>query len=145
MNLLGGKRAIVIGCGTFGSTVAVVLSRLGYKTTVIDKNERAFNKLSPDFDGETILGDGTNCTLLKKHGAKSASVIVCVTNSDTANMLAAEVGSQICGCTNVYARIKSEALAEVLDEYDVDVISPQYAFAKELCLQAGFNVAKAGL
>lgn len=143
--LLGGKRAIVIGCGTFGAMAAAVLSRVGYKTTIIDLDDKSFDKLAADFDGETIEGDGTDCALLRKHGAKASTLMVCATSNDTTNMLSAEIGTQILGCTNVYARIKSEAIAEVLEEFDVEVICPQRAFAKELCLQAGLSSSKAGL
>lgn len=145
MSLLGMKRAIVVGCGSFGAATASALCRLGFKTTVIDMNDNSFNGLAPDFDGETVTGDGTCTQTLLDCGARTASVLVCATNRDTANMLAAEAGSEMCGCPNVFARIKNEAIAAVLEKHDVEVICPQRAFVGELCVQAGFDSVKAGL
>lgn len=145
MTSMGAKHAIVIGCGTYGAAAATVLFNLGYKTTVIDPNARSFSKLDAYFDGETFVGDGASCATLDKCGAKDAALMVCTASHDTTNMLAAEIATQIYGCPRVFACVKNEALAEVLEDFDVNVICPQHAFAKELCLQAGLNLEKAGL
>lgn len=144
MSLLGGKRAVVVGCGSFGAASATALCKLGYKTVVIDMDVSSFNRLDSDFEGDTVAGDGTSFSMLKECGLKATSVLVCATGRDTANMLAAEVGSEVCGCANVYARIKNEALAEVLESHDVEVICPQRVLVKELCQQAGFDFGKVG-
>ncbi|ACV21471.1 Trk system potassium uptake protein trkA [Slackia heliotrinireducens] len=140
MSLLGGKRAVVVGCGSFGAAAAGALCRLGYKTSVIDMDVSAFNRLSPDFEGDTITGDGTSFAVLKDSGVQTASLLVCATSHDTANMLAAEVGSDVCGCANVFARINNQAIASVLENHNVEVICPHQVLVKELCVQAGFNV-----
>ena len=45
-----------MGCGRVGSSLADGLSRIGHDVAVIDRDSAAFNRLSPEFAGERVLG-----------------------------------------------------------------------------------------
>ncbi|HDG61937.1 MAG TPA: TrkA family potassium uptake protein, partial [Thermotoga sp.] len=45
---------IVVGCGKMGSIIANYASSEGHNVVVIDKDEKAFDMLSPEFSGFTI-------------------------------------------------------------------------------------------
>ncbi|HET9889726.1 MAG TPA: NAD-binding protein, partial [Mycobacterium sp.] len=51
-------RVVVMGCGRVGSSVADGLSRIGHDVAVIDRDSTAFNRLSPEYAGERVLGQG---------------------------------------------------------------------------------------
>ena len=51
-------RIIVVGCSLFGCAVAQALSAAGHDVIVVDMQEDALDGLGPDFDGETLTGDG---------------------------------------------------------------------------------------
>jgi trk system potassium uptake protein len=49
---------VVIGCGRVGSELAGALEQSDHSVAVVDKNERAFRRLSKDFAGTKVVGFG---------------------------------------------------------------------------------------
>lgn len=68
-------RAVVVGYGRFGQTVAQMLLGSGCGVTIIDKKPAQI-ELSRIFDTKVYYGDGTRLDLLRRAGADEASVIV---------------------------------------------------------------------
>ena len=58
-------RIIVVGCSLFGCAVAQALSAAGHDVIVVDMQEDALDGLGPDFDGETLTGDGKSALVLE--------------------------------------------------------------------------------
>ena len=59
-------RIIVVGCSLFGCAVAQALSAAGHDVIVVDMQEDALDGLGPDFDGETLTGDGKSALVLEE-------------------------------------------------------------------------------
>ena len=49
---------VVVGCGRVGSGVAMQLEQAGHTVSVVDRNKRSFDRLSPEFKGTKIVGSG---------------------------------------------------------------------------------------
>ena len=79
MGLFRIRRAVVVGCGDFGSAVAEKLSSVGYSVTAIDKDASAFNGFASRFGGEMVLGDGSDVTVLEEHGVRDACLLAACT------------------------------------------------------------------
>jgi monovalent cation:proton antiporter-2 (CPA2) family protein len=68
------SRAIVVGYGRFGQTVAQMLVGTGSAVTLIDKKPAQI-EISSRFDTKVYYGDGTRLDLLHRAGAEEANVI----------------------------------------------------------------------
>jgi monovalent cation:proton antiporter-2 (CPA2) family protein len=68
------SRAIVVGYGRFGQTVAQMLVGTGSAVTLIDKKPAQI-EISSRFDTKVYYGDGTRLDLLRRAGAEEANVI----------------------------------------------------------------------
>lgn len=67
-------RAIIVGYGRFGQTVAQLLTGSGFAVTLIDRKPAQI-ELSGRFDTKVYYGDGTRLDLLRRAGGEEANVI----------------------------------------------------------------------
>ena len=75
-------RAIVVGYGRFGQTVAQMMNGLGHAVTLIDKKPAQI-ELSRQFDTKVYYGDGTRLDLLLRAGGEEACAIAfCMDDPD---------------------------------------------------------------
>lgn len=137
MELLIDKKAdqdytIVIGCGRLGANLANTLSDEGGNVLIIDKSKDAFRKLSPSFGGLSISGDATDLDVLQEAQIKKASVVVAVTNSDNANIMAAQIARELFQIKRVIARLYDPERECVYREFGIDTICPAILSAKEI-------------
>ena len=96
---------IVVGCGRVGSRLSNMLSDSGHNVCVIDRNPDSFANLGGAFNGSTLQGVGFDEELLMHAGAADCDVVAAVTQSDTTNLMVAEVASRLCGVPHVIARL----------------------------------------
>jgi len=96
---------IVVGCGRVGSELANMLSRRGHNVVIIDTEAEAFKRLGATFNGITLRGFGYDEELLIEAGIEKCDAFAAVTNSDSANMMAAEIASRIYHIDRVVVRL----------------------------------------
>lgn len=96
---------VVMGCGRVGARVATNLSNNGHDVSVVDTDSRAFQRLPPDFRGETIIGTGIDEDVLRSAGIESAHAFIAVTNGDNRNIMAAQVAKMVFNVPEVICRI----------------------------------------
>lgn len=137
MELLMDKKAdedytIVIGCGRLGANLANTLSDEGGNVLIIDKNKEAFRKLSPSFGGLSIAGDATDLDVLQEAQISKASVVVAVSNSDNANIMAAQIARELFHIERVIARLYDPERECIYREFGIDTICPAILSAKEI-------------
>src|SRR5262245_32522995 len=80
-------RVVVMGCGRVGSSLADGLSRIGHDVAVIDRDSTAFNRLSPEFAGERVLGQGFDRDVLLSAGVEGADAFAAVSSGDNSNII----------------------------------------------------------
>jgi len=101
-------KSIVVGCGRAGAQVAITLWQEGNQVTVVDTEPEAFLLLPKDMrelDGVTILGDGTQDSVLVRAGIKDCAVFVVTTSNDNCNALAAQKAKRIFGVPKCVCRV----------------------------------------
>jgi trk system potassium uptake protein TrkA len=98
-------KAVIMGCGRVGARVATLLDNTGNDVSVIDTNSAAFNRLSANFGGETIIGTGIDEDVLRRAGIEGADVFVAVTNGDNRNIMASQVAQLVFEVPEVICRI----------------------------------------
>jgi len=98
-------KVLILGCGRVGSTLASMLDRSGHSVSVLDQISDAFQRLSPDFGGETYVGNGVDEDILIRAGIKEADAFVAVTNGDNRNIMASQIAKEIFHVNKVMCRI----------------------------------------
>jgi trk system potassium uptake protein TrkA len=101
----GAMHLIIIGCGRVGSALANAGSRAGHDVVVIDTDPGAFRLLGAGFNGLTLRGTGCDEAGLREAGIERCDAFVAATDSDSANMMAAEIASRIFGVPRVVVRL----------------------------------------
>ena len=115
---------IVAGCGRLGSHIAEFYSAQGLDVVVIDRDETAFERLSSDFSGFTIPGSVAEFGVLGKAGLDKADLFVAVTESDTLNIMCAELALRYFKVPRVFARVYEPSLEEFCLSLGVLAVSP---------------------
>lgn len=116
-------KVIIVGCGKFGSGVAISLSKKGHKVTVIDTDQEAFKFLGKDFIGETIVGTGFDRNILEKAQIRMADAIVACSKSDEANALIGRISRNIYKVPRVISRLYDPRRAEIYRSLGIQTIS----------------------
>src|ERR1700709_462883 len=86
-----------MGCGRVGSSVADGLSRIGHDVAVIDSDQAAFSRLSPQFTGERVFGLGFDRDVLLKAGIEGADAFAAVSSGDNSNIISARLARETFG------------------------------------------------
>ena len=115
-------RVIIIGCGRVGARTAAELDQRGDHVTVIDIDQRAFNRLPSTFGGVTERGDGADEDVLRAAGAELADLLMALTEGDNRNALAAQLGKHVFGIPRVIAKINDPVRAEAYRTLGLETI-----------------------
>lgn len=117
-------KIVILGCGRVGSTLATMLDRAGHTISVIDYSSDAFQRLRPDFNGTTIVGNGVDEEVLIRAGIKEADAFVAVTNGDNRNIMASQIAKEIFRVKKVMCRIYDPIREETYHELGLETVSP---------------------
>lgn len=117
-------KIVILGCGRVGSTLANMLDQSGHEVSVIDYSSEAFQRLSPDFKGETIPGNGVDEEILIRAGIKEADAFAAVTNGDNRNIMASQIAKEIFNVKKVMCRIYDPIREETFRELGMETICP---------------------
>ncbi len=133
------KEYFILGCGTFGATVAKHLDQAGVNIVVVDNNKEVIEKAGKKYS-YAICADTTNIDVLKDLGiAKAACIILGISNVEDsittcANLIQLGVQGVIIG------RAKNELHARVLRTLGVERVSlPIQESAELVALRALYN------
>jgi trk system potassium uptake protein TrkA len=108
----GLTRTVIIGCGRVGAELAGRLSAAGHAVIVIDVSTEAFGRLSEDFGGQAIRGDGTDEDVLRRAGVEGADNLFALTEGDNRNVLTAQLAAESLGVRNVVAKVNDPVRAD---------------------------------
>lgn len=125
------RRAMVAGCGRVGAQLAEMLSSDGHKVVVIDKDRKAFDRLSKSFHGEVFEGMAFDMDILEQAGVKEADVFLAITNYDNTNLMAAEVARSIYGVGRVISRLYNPDKGSTYQALGIDYICGTSLLAEE--------------
>ena len=129
-------KIIIVGAGEVGFHIASRLSLENKDVIVIEKNADALRRILENLDVQTIEGCGSNPVILEKAGIKEADILLAVTDSDEANLVASLFASILSPATVKLARIRGEEYlmyqdALTQDPYRIDVmINPEVEAVK---------------
>lgn len=114
---------VVVGCGRVGAGVARSVEAEGHSVAVIDRQPKAFERLSDGFGGSTVLGVGFDRDRLQAAGIGDAAALAAVTNGDNSNILIARVARETFGVERVVARIYDPRRARIYERLGIPTIA----------------------
>ena len=105
-------KALIIGCGRVGSSVAVQLQHEGWDVVVVDENEDALSRLGDHWPGAFLVGHGIDTDLLREAGIEEADAVIAATDGDNTNIVIGEVAQKRFDVGCVVVRVLDPARAE---------------------------------
>ncbi|HEC92303.1 MAG TPA: Trk system potassium transporter TrkA, partial [Candidatus Atribacteria bacterium] len=141
-------KIIIIGAGKVGCQIAKTLSSENHDVILIEKDDIIRQSAQNNLDVLTILGNGADVHILEESGIKQADMLIAVTNSDEANILACmtakqyDVPKKVARIRNI-EYIHNNAFSK--EQLGIDfVINPEIATAKQIVklFKSPINVAQ---
>ena len=125
-------RIVIVGAGAVGSYLAERLSSEGQDVVVIEGNEKRAHQLQESLDALVLHGNGASVHMLEEAKAEKSDLLIAVSDSDGANVLACYTATAL-GTKTTIARIEDPGLREGVDRLGVDmIIDPSATAAEEL-------------
>jgi trk system potassium uptake protein TrkA len=123
---------ILVGCGRVGAQLATMLSQEGHAVVVVDSDPDSFNRLSENFSGSTIQGNGIDEDVLRGAGIERADAVVTATNGDNTNIMVAQIAQKIYGVEGVVARCNDPVRSNAYEMLGLKTICPTTVGAEML-------------
>jgi trk system potassium uptake protein TrkA len=117
-------KALVIGCGRVGSSVALELDRLGWEVTAIDEKEDALQRLGENWSGGFVVGHGMDIDVLNAAGIEEADAVVVATDGDNTNLVIGQVAQKRFGIETTVVRILDPHRAALYRNLGLWTVSP---------------------
>ena len=117
-------KALVIGCGRVGSTVAKRLASEGWDVTAVDEKEGALSRLGEDWAGGFIVGHGMDTAVLRDAGIEDADAVIVSTDGDNTNIVIGQVAQKRFGIECTVVRILDPARAEFYAQRGLRTVCP---------------------
>ena len=106
-------KAVIVGCGRVGASLADELDRAGWQVLLIDVSTSAFDRLPAILPRDRQLrGDGTDEDSLRRAGAEDADLFLALTEGDNRNVMAAQLAVEALGARRCVAKINDPVRAE---------------------------------
>jgi trk system potassium uptake protein len=89
----------------------------------VDWNRSSFHRLSPEFSGRIVHGNGIDVDTLREAEVDLADVFIAVTNGDNRNLMAAQIAREI-GAGRQIVRVYDPTRAKIFARTGLTTISP---------------------
>lgn len=115
-------KIVIVGCGRVGAALAEAFDSTGNEVIVVDTSTRAFDRLSAEFKGQAVRGDGTDEDVLRRAGAEGADALLALTEGDNRNVIAAQVAREKLGIDKGVAKINDPVRAAAYAELGIATV-----------------------
>jgi len=117
-------KALVIGCGRVGSSIALQLDGEGWDVVVVDESEDALSRLGDHWPGSFLVGHGMDADLLRDAGIEDADAVVVATDGDNTNIVIGQVAQKRFDVQCVVVRVLDPARAKFYAERGLRTVCP---------------------
>src|SRR5215210_5234921 len=117
-------KALVIGCGRVGSSVALELDRLGWDVTAIDEKEDALHRLGENWSGGFVVGHGMDIDVLRQARIEDADAVVVATDGDNTNLVIGQLAQKRFDIATTIVRVLDPARAALYKEFGLWTVCP---------------------
>jgi trk system potassium uptake protein TrkA len=113
---------VIVGCGRVGAALAEAFDNGGHEVVIIDTSTRAFDRLSSEFKGQAVRGDGTDEDVLRRAGVEGADGFLALTEGDNRNVMAAQVAMEKLSVGRAIAKINDPVRAAAYAELGIATV-----------------------
>ena len=117
-------KAIVVGCGRVGSSVAKRLAHEGWEVTAVDETDAALARLGEDWAGGFVVGHGMDLKVLRSAGIEDADAVVVSTDGDNTNIVVAQIAQLQFEVPSVVVRLLDPHRADFYESRGMTVVCP---------------------
>lgn len=125
-------RVAIIGASNLAVHMARLLARRRHDVIMVDRDKAKLEELGDELDCGFVHGDGSKPAILKELAPETVDVLLCLTNDDQDNILAALVGRSL-GFSRVVPKIADPEYQHICAELGLeDTIVPDATVARLL-------------
>jgi trk system potassium uptake protein TrkA len=131
-------KVVIVGAGEVGFHIAGQLALENKDVLVIDKNAAALRRVSDSLDVQVFQGSGSSPDILNEAGLRKADILLAVTDSDEANLVACLMADIIAPSITKLARLRDAVYDDFHDTFRVNaphietVINPEIEVVKTI-------------
>lgn len=120
------QKFAVIGLGSFGSTVACELIRLGHEVLGLDKDECRVNKFA-DRITQALIADGTDDKVIEELGLRHYDAVVVAIGENLEASILTTLALKSAGCERVWVKALNDSHHRILSRLQADrIIHPEH-------------------
>lgn len=123
-NEVGTPLYLIAGCSAIGAAVAAQLCAQGKKVAIVDIDKTAFQKLPPEYTGQTVVANAIDIGMLTQIGIQDACMVLAVTDKDNTNIVLGQIASRIFKVPHVIVKLCNSQKELLLSDYKVHIIAP---------------------
>src|SRR3990167_6401413 len=122
-------KVIILGAGQVGASVAEGLVSEENDITMVDFDAPRLLALQDKLDLRAVVGNAATPSVLRDAGAADADMVIAVTQSDQANLVACKLAQSVFNVPTRIARLRSQDFLE-----DASLLTPEnFAVDFALC------------
>jgi trk system potassium uptake protein TrkA len=103
--------------------VALRLSQNGHSVVVVEREEREFRNLAPEFHGRTVAGEPLDRDVLHRAGIEQADGLAATTRSDSLNVVLGHIARTIYNIPRVVVRNFNPRWRSMHEAFGMQVVS----------------------
>jgi trk system potassium uptake protein TrkA len=88
-------RIVIVGGSTLAVSTAAILLKRGHDVVIVERDKARIETLTETLDCGFVHGDGSKPAILREAGPADAHALLCLTNHEQDNILAALVGRSL--------------------------------------------------
>ncbi|MCK6389411.1 MAG: Trk system potassium transporter TrkA [Azonexus sp.] len=124
-------KVIILGAGQVGASVAEGLVSEENDITIVDQDGQRLAYLQDRLDLRTVVGDAATPSVLRQAGAEDADMVIAVTQSDQANLVACKLAHGVFNIPTRIARLRSRDFLEDASLLSTDSFAVDFAMCPE--------------
>lgn len=125
-------RIVIVGASSLAVSTAAILLQRRHEVVIVERNKETIDSVTQILDCGIVHGDGSKPAILRETGPGDADALLCLTNHDQDNILAALVGRSL-GFPRVVPKIEDPEYEHICVELGLsDTIIPVQAIARTL-------------
>lgn len=124
-------KIIILGAGQVGASVAEGLVSEENDITVVDYDGQRLAQLQDRLDLRTVTGNAATPSVLRNAGAVDADMVIAVTQSDHANLVACKLAHSVFNVPTRIARLRSQDFLDDSNLLSVDNFAVDFALCPE--------------